>query len=618
MRLRASVVAMALVAVVGTPAGAVEPTITGFSPTQGTVGTTVTITGSGFTGATEVAFNGTPDPTFAVDEDTQITATVPEGATTGPITVTTPDGTATSSFDFTVLVPPEITGFSPGRGPVGALVSIRGNGFTGASAVSFNGVSASFAVESDLRISSTVPDGATTGAISVTTGEGVASSSRRFVVQPNIVLVVSDDQRWDTLWAMPTVQAELVDKGVTFTNAFVVNPLCCPSRVSTLTGRYSHTTGVYTNNLPYGGFEAFTEDGDTVAAWLDSVGYRTALVGKYLNGYPEDGTYVPPGWDRWVGLAEPQGQYYDYTLNIDGALESHGAEAVDYSTDVFSGYASSFVNSVPSGEPLFLYFAPYAPHAPATPAPRHAGAFAALEPFRPPSHDEEDVSDKPEYIRAIGRLSSSEMSAIDSLRRSQYESLLSVDDAVASILDALESTGRLSSTLFLFTSDNGYLWGEHRWRGKTIAYEESIRVPFVVRYDPVLGGSTTWGGLALNIDIAPTLADAAGARKNGLVDGRRLLPLVTSGATGRGDFLVEGLERVKEGEPISPSYCAVRTKSRLFVRYATGEEELYGLPSDPFELRNRAYAASRQGTAAAMRDRLRVLCDPLPPGMDPF
>jgi N-acetylglucosamine-6-sulfatase len=181
--------------------------------------------------------------------------------------------------------------------------------------------------------------------------------------QPNIVLIVTDDQRWDTLAHMPTVQSELAGRGVSFENGFVTNPLCCPSRASILTGAYSHTNRVYMNDGFMGGFNGFRDE-STVATWLDDAGYETALVGKYLNGYP--GSYVPPGWDRWVAFTKTG--YCRYGFNIDGE-DFPITDQTTYSTDFLSQEAVSFLQAAP--RPFFLYFAPFAPHEPATPAERH-------------------------------------------------------------------------------------------------------------------------------------------------------------------------------------------------------------------------------------------------------
>lgn len=423
-----------------------------------------------------------------------------------------------------------------------------------------------------------------------------------------IVLVVTDDQRFDTLWAMPIVQRELVRRGASFPEAFVVNPLCCPSRTTILTGEYSHTTGVYRQVPPFGRFEWF-RDGSTLATWLHDAGYTTGLFGKYLDGYQHAGLtgYIPPGWDRWTAFIHAQ--YEDYTLQVDGEVRRYGSAPQDYSTDVLAAMAEAFVRETPG--PLFLYFAPAAPHGPAPPAPGDEGAFADLAPWRPPSYDEADVSDKPAWVRALQPLSEPRREHIDALRRNQYASLLAVDRAVGGLIGALRDTGRLADALFIYTSDNGLLWGEHRWRRKEAAYEESIRVPLVVRWD---GGGVLAGSrpdvLAANVDLAPTIADAVGIAAPG-AEGISLLPTLRGepGPT-REDLLIEHLA----GANPVPTYCAVRSRHWTYVRYGTGEEELYDLRADPFELENLAGDPGMGEVLRERRARLAELCDPPPPG----
>jgi arylsulfatase A-like enzyme len=434
--------------------------------------------------------------------------------------------------------------------------------------------------------------------------------------KPNVVLILTDDQRWDTLWAMPNVQSLLVGHGVTFSNGFVANALCCPSRANILKGAYSHTTRVYQNSGAQGPFSVF-DDSSTVATWMDGAGYRTALVGKYFNGYDQTrATYVPPGWDRWVAFATDDvggGKYFGYGLSVDGSYTTRGSASADYSTDVLAGYADDFIRSTAATSPLFLYFAPYGPHEPADPAPRHASTFGSLAPYRPPNYDEPDVSDKPAYIRALPRFAPVNVSRIDSIRRKQYQSLQAVDDAVGRLVQALTDTGRLSNTMIVFMGDNGFLWGEHRWgrngpENKQVPYEESIRVPFVVRYDPLLSAPRTDPNLVLNIDLAPTFTALAGVAAPGS-EGRSLLPLLQApGAPWRTDFLIEhSLSNL-------PSYCAVRSTDALYVRYATGEQELYLLAVDPFQLVNQAANPAYASMVASLRARAQELCSPPPPG----
>src|SRR5262245_11249060 len=242
---------------------------------------------------------------------------------------------------------------------------------------------------------------------------GVQSSPARGrpeVTSPNVVLILSDDQRWDTLWAMPNVQADLVGKGVLFSQSFVTDSLCCPSRTSILTGDYSHTTGIYKNGPPNGGFQSFDES-TTIATWLHAAGYRTGLVGKYLNGYyPKNAAHIPPGWDRWFALLQQNSTtteaayYYNYSVTDQGVTKTYGATDADYSTDRFAAQADDFIRTTDASTPLFLAFTPSAPHEPATPPTRYLNSFADLPPYRPPNYNEVDVSDKPAYIQALPRL----------------------------------------------------------------------------------------------------------------------------------------------------------------------------------------------------------------------
>jgi N-acetylglucosamine-6-sulfatase len=430
--------------------------------------------------------------------------------------------------------------------------------------------------------------------------------------RPDIVVIVTDDQRWDTLGGMPIVQRELMDRGVTFTNAFASNPLCCPSRASILTGNYSHSTGVYRQRPPFGAFPWFRDD-STLATWLDAAGYHTGLFGKYIDAYQHDAMigYVPPGWDRWVAFVHSS--YYDYALSVDGVVESHEDDpATDYSTTVLGDAAASFVRSAPADQPLFVEFAPAAPHDPAMAEPAYERALRDLEPWRPASYDEADVSDKPAYVQRFPRLTSELMSNVDGLRRRQFLTLRSVDAQVGNLLDALEETGRLQDTLIVFTSDNGLLWGEHRWIRKEVPYEEALRVPLVMRYDGWDVAPRADEHLALNIDIAPTVAETAGV-EHPPTDGASLVPLIADpGSLWRTDFLIEHME----GRNPVPTYCGVRTETHKYVRYATGEHELYDLTLDPAEMDNVVSDPQQDEVLAGLDQRLDELCEPAPPGMD--
>jgi N-acetylglucosamine-6-sulfatase len=425
--------------------------------------------------------------------------------------------------------------------------------------------------------------------------------------RPSILLIVTDDQRWDTLWAMPEVRRSLVGAGVTFTNAFTTSPLCCPSRASILTGAYPHTTGVYTQGLPLGGSKAF-DDSTTIATELDDAGYTTGYFGKYLDAYQSDavGGYVPPGWDRWVTFV--RAGYFGYGLTVDGRVHRRGSAPDDYSTDVLAAEAEAFVRS--SAGPVFAVFAPAAPHVPAIPAPSDRSSFSDLEPWRPPSFVEPDRSDKPRHVRAFPAFTRARIAEIDALRRNQYRSLQAVDRAVGRLVDAFAGTGRLDDGVVVFTSDNGLAWGEHGWTKKEVPYEEAIRVPLVIRAGETVRPRSE-PRLVANIDLAPTIADVAGVELPG-ADGRSLVPLLRDEPVRWRTALL--IEHVEGTNPI-PTYCAVRTDRYLYARYATGERELYDLEADPAQLDD--LAGGRPVLEPRLEATLRRLCDPPPPGLLP-
>ena len=420
---------------------------------------------------------------------------------------------------------------------------------------------------------------------------------------PNIVVVMTDDQRVETLAGMPMVRILLADRGTTFSKAMVPTSLCCPSRASTLTGHYAHDTGVWTNVRPDGGWWAFHAHGNeqrTVAVALHESGYRTALVGKYLNNFGQltPPGYRPPGWDQFLAFTTwyKSGAYYDYTLS-DGSV--HGSAPDDYSTDVLALAATDLIRSTPAGQPLFLWFAPYAPHAPFEPASRHEHARVHLKP-RPAV---EDVSTKPRWVQALDPPSAGKVART---ARRQQRALMAVDEAVAGIVAALADTGRLSDTLIVFTSDNGLLWGEHGMIDKNVPYTPATAVPLVLRWDGHLAAGQVDDRLALNIDITATLA-AAGATG-----------MVTSGSdllgTDRHDGFV--LEAARAPELERPPYCGWREADWTFVHYSTGEEELYSLADDPGELHNLATVPEARDRLDTMRAKARAACTPEPPDFD--
>ena len=448
-------------------------------------------------------------------------------------------------------------------------------------------------------------------------GVGIASSTQAAPPAPthrkgapNVLLIVTDDARWDTLWAMPRVKRLLVEHGVTFSHMFVSNSLCCPSRTSILTGDYSHTTGVYRQEPPFGAFQWFN-DRSTLATWLHDRGYVTGLFGKYVDAYQSAAHhgYVPPGWDRWMAFI--RSKYYNYGLTIDGVTHHYGSQPSDYATNVLGDAAVSYLQQVRS--PFFVEYAPPAPHYPAIPEAKYADRFADLAPWRPPNYDEADMRDKPAYMRALPLLDANARAAIDTFRLDQLRTLRSVDVQVAHMIATLAHTHRLHNTLIIFTSDNGIAWGEHRWDRKEVPYDESLRVPLVIRADSMHLTPHTDDHLVANIDLAPTVADAVGFPTQ--ADGRSLVPLLrgTDATPWRREILLEHVQGTND----VPTFCGFRSTDYLYVRYATGEREIYDLRTDPYELNNLEGTALGRAVEPELAARLAQLCSPVPPGMEP-
>ncbi|HEX9376162.1 MAG TPA: sulfatase [Actinomycetota bacterium] len=435
----------------------------------------------------------------------------------------------------------------------------------------------------------------------------------RATQRPNIVFILTDDQRWDTLQWMPNVKRLLVDHGVTFTNAFVPNGLCCPSRVSILTGQYSHTNGVWDNTAPFGGYTAFHGDHSTIATWLHAAGYDTALIGKYLNQYKaaaESGDY-PPGWDTWISFAENNGKYTDYDLTVNGHLEGHhNTDWIrDFSTDLLTDRAVHYIRNT-SG-PFFLYFAPFAPHEPYDEFPP-ADECPALPKYDSESFGEEDVSDKPAYVNDRD-WTAKDLQTSARIRAGQCRMLSGVDRSVARIVSTLEATNQLSNTMIVFMGDNGYMWGEHRLFHKGRPYDEANHIPMVVRYDPWTSSPRTESRIALNLDIAPTFAALGDANAPG-VEGRSLVPLLKGEQVSwRQAFLLEHTADAGKADVQSPDYCGLRSVNWMYAMYLWGAEELYNLRSDPAEMVNLARVPSAQAQLKAMREAMLRRCDPLPP-----
>jgi N-acetylglucosamine-6-sulfatase len=436
--------------------------------------------------------------------------------------------------------------------------------------------------------------------------------------RPNVLVIETDDQTVESMRVMANVESLIAEKGATFEKSFVNFSLCCPSRVTFLTGQYMHNHGVTRNTGPTGGFRGFEalHAHNNLAVWLKRAGYYTGLIGKYLNGY-QNNPLVPPGWSEWHAAQPATQNVYDYTINDNGTLTNYGDSSADFKQDVFTGKAVDFVNQrAPLAKPFFLWLTYTAPHAAgpepnprppsdcpltAKPAPRDADAFATEPLPKLPNFNERDVSDKPQAIRTRPLLDEAHIATITTRYRCRLESLLSVDEGVRQVIDALKANHSLKDTYVIFTSDNGFFAGEHRVvTGKGRVYEESVRVPLVMR-GPGIPHGVTVRDLSINADLAPTIIDATGAKPNLVMDGRSLLPLAERPGVERGrELLLEASSYVG-----TPSVKAIRTQRYLLAQYATGEKELYDLKRDPYELRNRvdnsAYGKIRRALAYRLR-----------------
>jgi N-acetylglucosamine-6-sulfatase len=431
--------------------------------------------------------------------------------------------------------------------------------------------------------------------------------------QPNVVIIMTDDQRWDTMQFMPRMQKILGGfPSITYTNGFVPNALCCPSRTSTLTGDYSHTTGVFANTGTFGvgggggGFDSFTpppvgfstsqaNDQHTMATDFKGAGYRTGLVGKYLNGYPENHyTYVPPGWDSWFSI--PTSSYYDYYAAANGHQSPlFGESKQAYASTVLGDKATTFVGRA-DARPFFLYLAFTAPHLPAIPDPRDVGRFDLSGYSQPPSYGVVNSGD-PNYIQSL----TWPQDWINGFHARQADSLYGVDRQIGRVWASLPD-----NTIVLFMSDNGYTWGEHRWEGKQVPYNESLRIPMAIvgkaLDNPLpLPGHAQDDRLMLNVDVLPTLENYAGITPGSTYEG-----LDAFGGSTRSDFVLEHWDDGTKKAP--PTYCGVRSADWMYARYHGGTEQLYNEGADPYELDNLAGDPGSLDQLKAMRQEAATLC----------
>jgi len=459
--------------------------------------------------------------------------------------------------------------------------------------------------------------------------------------KPNIIMFTTDDQTVRDLIAMPKTQALIGAQGANFPHAYVSMSLCCPSRITVQTGEYAHNHHVMGNTPPQGGYGVFNDKND-LPIWLQAAGYRTIHIGKMPNGFgtgDTSETYVPPGWGpfnnglgadsrgEFYAFIKPPSTYFDFDLDENGKLVHYGPD--QYQTDVYSELAveridNHFTNH--STDPLYMQVQFFGPHDPADPAPRNVGAFATTPLPTDESFNEKDVSDKPGWIRAIRRFGPGLTGKILNRYHRRLETLLSVDDAIERIVNTVAARGQLDNTYFIFTSDNGFMQGQHRLhQGKFAPYEPSIQVPLMIRGPGIPPGGQS-RALVWNGDITSTILKMADAQPGLPQDGRSLLPYArdpnlsstrpilietgppgatnepgtpasaTSGRRVHFSKYVKNLDLDHTAQIaraiVAPRYRAIRTGRYLLVKYSDGSRELYDLKLDPLELKS-SYKDSR-------------------------
>jgi N-acetylglucosamine-6-sulfatase len=449
-------------------------------------------------------------------------------------------------------------------------------------------------------------------ALAVTGGGANAQRNAQQKKKPNIVFVLTDDLASNLVQYMPHVK-KLEAQGATFKNYFVTDSLCCPSRASTFTGRYPHDTGIFTNGGDDGGFAVFHSQGEenaTFATQLQTRGYQTAMMGKYLNGYKPQGLvdgkprYIPPGWNEWDVAGNGYSEF-NYYLNENGKLVHYGSRPRAYLTDVLARKGAAFIDhAAGKRKPFFLEIATFAPHGPYTPAPRNAADFPGLQAPRTPAFNEDDVSDKPSWLSDHPLLTPTQIAQIDTAYRKRAQAVEAVDDLIAKLQATLARDGVAGNTYIVFSSDNGYHMGDHRlMSGKMTAFETDIRVPLVVAGPHVVPRHKV-ARVTENVDLCPTFEQLGHAHVPPTVDGASLVPLLRgqSAPSWRNAALVEhhgpdfgtaaGPDAAQPGSGNPSTYEELRLPHSTYVEYANGEREYYELDSDPYELTNTYSALS--------------------------
>ena len=481
-------------------------------------------------------------------------------------------------------------------------------------------------------------------AITIAPAQGKSAQLRQQDRRPNIVVVMTDDQTLADMKVLRQTRRLIGDRGVTFTNTMVSYPLCCPSRSSYMSGQYMHNHGVKSNAPPAGGYDAF-DFSNALGVWLQKAGYYTAHVGKQLNYYglsaKSNPTTVPPGYDDWYVPVDPfTYSFYRYLINHNGSLTFFGGAPADYQTDVLAHHAEQVIRQRAGKGPFYLKLAPLAAHTelgfadPARslteylakgesavhidprPAPRHVGAFANEPMVKSPAYNEADVSDKPASIQERPRLEEADTARIEKTYRARLGSLLAVDDAVVRLVEALRQTQQLDNTVLVFTSDNGWFAGEHRVPdGKVLAYEPSAHIPMLIR-GPGFPKGVSRTQPTSNIDLAATFMEMARAKSERDLDGESLLPFARDpdfrsdrAVLTEADFLrpVAGITGVPGVSKVE-RYSSIRTiRWKYILHLQTGEEELYDLSKDPYEIDSRHGDPALSGIKSVLRAKLDKL-----------
>ncbi len=387
---------------------------------------------------------------------------------------------------------------------------------------------------------------------------------------------------------------------------------CCPSRAGFLTGLYTHNHKVWSNTSPNGGAEAFN-DTSTLATWLNQTGYTNALIGKYLNQYGKIRDHIPPGWHEWH--AQYEGGYYNYTMNENGVAVRYGSTPSDYSVDVVTQKAVDFIST--TKKPFFLWMSLFAPHSDPlndtypTPAPRYANTCDDIPAPRPPSFNEEDMSDKPSWIKHIPKLNSSEIEINDKIWKEHVCSLKAVDESISAVMNSLGP--EINNTIIFFTSDNGLALGEHRISAeKFCSYEECYRVPLVVYYPKMISGDLQSDALVLNIDITATILDLTQTDPHSKINGKSLVPLMANdhSAQWRDASFYEQFRKYATGNIWT---TAIRTSDYVYLEHFNNDtktiafREFYDLTTDPYQLANSIDNPSYSSTIDALSKRLTLL-----------